>query len=302
MDKQIFILNGTAGAGKDTFAGLLYKYVSVRHISSITPVKEAAKALGCNGVKTDEYRNFLCELKKFVNSQGDFIWSYLDKQVEEFRSSDKIQVLLIDIREPEEIAKAAQRYKAKTILIRRCDESHQNFDVPHNSADSGVENYRYDYMVPNIISKNNDMKQFDYAVKLFYENVIKKSELPLNGKIVAIDFDNTIAKTEYPKIIKPIPEMIKFLRECKEQGATIILWSCRGGKYLDEAVQWCVEHNVPIDYVNENAPFKIESYGNDSRKIAADLYIDDKSFNYGCIGDAFTDLVAEYLFNDYLFD
>ncbi len=208
----------------------------------------------------------------------------------------------IDIREPEEIKKAAQRYKAKTILIRRCDESHQNFDVPHNSADSGVENYQYDYMVPNIISKNNGMKQFDYAVKLFYENVIKKSELPLNGKVIAVDFDNTIAKTEYPKIIKPIPEMIKFLCDCKKQGATIILWTCRGGKYLDEAAQWCVGHNVPIDYVNENVPFKIQSYSNDSRKIAADLYIDDKSFNYGCIGDAFTDLVAEYLFNDYPFN
>ncbi len=293
MDKQIFILNGTARAGKDTFAGLLYKYVSVRHISSITPVKEAAKALGCNDVKTDEYRNFLCELKKFVNSQGDFIWSYLDKQVEEFRVSDKIQVLLIDIREPEEIAKAVQRYKAKTILINRCDKLYDNFDIPRNTADLSVKNYKYDYVIPNI-----NMKQFDYVVKLFCENIIKKRGLPLNGKVIAVDFDNTIAETEYPKIIKPIPETIKFLRECKEQGATIILWTCRGGKCLDEAVQWCVEHNVPIDYVNENAPSKIKFWGNDCRKVAADLYIDDKSLDPDYLDDVFADLIVERLCNE----
>lgn len=73
MNKQIFILNGTAGAGKDTFANLLNEHIPTKHISSITPVKQAAQELGWNGEKTDNARKFLCELKKFVNSQGDYI-------------------------------------------------------------------------------------------------------------------------------------------------------------------------------------------------------------------------------------
>lgn len=79
MNKKIFILNGTAGAGKDTFANLLNEHIPTKHISSITPVKQAAQALGWGGNKTDSARKFLCELKKFVNSQGDYIWDYLDK-------------------------------------------------------------------------------------------------------------------------------------------------------------------------------------------------------------------------------
>ena len=92
MNKQIFILNGTAGAGKDTFANLLNEHYPTKHISSITPIKNAAEALGWSGEKTPEYREFLCEMKKFVNSKGEFIWNYLDKEVEAFREDNKTQI------------------------------------------------------------------------------------------------------------------------------------------------------------------------------------------------------------------
>jgi hypothetical protein len=60
------------------------------------------------------------------------------------------------------------------------------------------------------------------------------------------------------------------------QGSIIILWTCRNGEYLEQAVQWCENHDVPFDYVNKNAKEVLEAYGNiDSRKITATEYWDD---------------------------
>ncbi len=281
MNKQIFILNGTAGAGKDTFANLLNEHYPTKHISSITPIKNAAEALGWNGEKTPEYREFLCEMKKFVNSKGEFIWNYLDKAVEDFRKDDRTQILLIDIREPNEIKKAVKRYAAKTILIQRREEvrlRHANVEIITsrnranritNTADLNVDCYNYDYRIQNSGSLED--------LKKNVEDFAKKVTLPeWGGVVIAVDFDDTIAKTEYPKIIAPIPETIKFLREAKENGAEIILNTCREGKELQEALNWCKENNVPIDRANENSPTRIKIWG-DCRKIDADLYLDDKA-------------------------
>lgn len=105
------------------------------------------------------------------------------------------------------------------------------------------------------------------------------SNTNLEGCIIAVDFDNTIAITKYPEIIEPIDMTIFTLKQAKERGATIILWTCREGKELEDAVNWCKENNVPIDYVNENIPERIEKWGNDCRKIGADVYIDDRAIN-----------------------
>ena len=97
------------------------------------------------------------------------------------------------------------------------------------------------------------------------------------GTIIAVDFDSTIAHTAYPKILSPVYETIEFLRKAKSDGAIIILWTCREGEALKQAVEWCEKTGVPIDYVNENAPERAAKYGNNSRKISADIYIDDRA-------------------------
>ncbi|MCX4356840.1 MAG: hypothetical protein OSJ43_11590 [Oscillospiraceae bacterium] len=285
MNKQIFILNGTAGAGKDTFANLLNEHYPTKHISSITPIKNAAEALGWSGEKTPEYREFLCEMKKFVNSKGEFIWNYLDKEVEAFREDNKTQILLIDIREPDEIKKAVYKYDAKTILIERRSmyktetvssiggvplHTHTIPVISSNTADSGVYNYAYDYRISN----NGSIEEFKKNVNGFAKKIAPPE---WDGIVIAVDFDNTLAKTEYPKIIEPIPETINFIRNAKAKGAEIILYTCREGKELNEALEWCKQNNVPIDRANENSPTRVKHWGNDCRKIDADLYLDDKA-------------------------
>lgn len=48
---------------------------------------------------------------------------------------------------------------------------------------------------------------------------------------------------------------------------------------MEDAVAWCKERGIEFDAVNENLPELIELYGNDCRKINADIYIDDKAVN-----------------------
>ena len=99
------------------------------------------------------------------------------------------------------------------------------------------------------------------------------------SKIVACDFDGTLCVEQYPSIGPPRKEVIDYVKEQKSQGATIILWTCRVGERLQAAIDWCAEQGVIFDYVNENAPEIIEQFGSDSRKIKADVYLDDKSLN-----------------------
>ena len=92
--------------------------------------------------------------------------------------------------------------------------------------------------------------------------------------IIAVDFDGTLAVTDYPKIIRPIHQTIRFCKVQQMCGATIILNTCREGALLDEAVEWCKQHGLVFDYVNENVPERVAIYG-DCRKIYADKYLDD---------------------------
>lgn len=97
--------------------------------------------------------------------------------------------------------------------------------------------------------------------------------------VIAVDFDNTLAFTSYPKIICPNNPVIDFIKEEHKKGSIIILNTCRCGVHLENALLWLNDHEVPIDLVNENTKDRISLFQGDSRKISADLYIDDKSVN-----------------------
>ena len=106
----------------------------------------------------------------------------------------------------------------------------------------------------------------------------------MKERIIAVDFDGTLCKHNFPNIGEIQPKnqrIIDYIRYRKKQGCIIILWTCRcdteTNKYLTEAVNWCKEQNIPIDYVNENVPKIIQNFGWDTRKVIADEYIDDKA-------------------------
>lgn len=95
--------------------------------------------------------------------------------------------------------------------------------------------------------------------------------------IYAVDFDGTLCKSNYPSLGEPIQSIIDFCISKKSEGHKLILWTCRCGERLEEAVTWCQEHGLQFDAVNDNLPAMNELYGNNSRKVFADYYIDDKN-------------------------
>lgn len=92
---------------------------------------------------------------------------------------------------------------------------------------------------------------------------------------VAVDFDGTICKNRWPNIGDPNWDLIKWLIWRREHGWRLILWTNRDGDKLDEAVAACAEWGLEFDAINNNLPERIALYGNNSRKVSADYYIDD---------------------------
>ena len=101
----------------------------------------------------------------------------------------------------------------------------------------------------------------------------------MGGQIIAVDFDGTLCRECYPRIGEANEGLIRRLKERRAQGDRLILWTCRSGKRLEEALDFCLLRGLVFDAVNENLPQTVERFGGDSRKIFADIYIDDRSVN-----------------------
>ena len=106
----------------------------------------------------------------------------------------------------------------------------------------------------------------------------------MDFKIIAVDFDGTLCENKWPEIGEPNKELIDYLKEQKETGVKLILWTCRVGEILENAVKWSAEQGLIFDAVNENLPEVIAFMGGDTRKIFANEYIDDRNFDYRPIG------------------
>ena len=93
--------------------------------------------------------------------------------------------------------------------------------------------------------------------------------------IVAVDFDGTLSlDSQYPNIGRFNTHLYEALMKLKGIGWSIVLWTCREGEELREAVEWCKMNGLEFDAINENppeVPFK-------SRKVVADMYIDDRAY------------------------
>ena len=101
----------------------------------------------------------------------------------------------------------------------------------------------------------------------------------MSGRMIAVDFDGTLCRDCYPKIGEANSRLIRILKELRQNGDQLILWTCRQGQALEEALQFCEAWGLTFDAINENLPQITERYGSDSRKIYADIYIDDRSIS-----------------------
>ena len=100
--------------------------------------------------------------------------------------------------------------------------------------------------------------------------------IDFNGIKIAVDFDGTIVEHQYPEIGKEKLFAFQTLKELEKRGARIILWTFRTGKELENAVNFCRQNGVEFYAVNKNYPEEVQDE-TVSRKIDADIYIDDKN-------------------------
>lgn len=98
-----------------------------------------------------------------------------------------------------------------------------------------------------------------------------------DSKIIAVDFDGTIVDDAYPTIGKPKPFAFQTLKMLQKDGHRLILWTYRFGKKLEEAVQFCRENGIEFYAVNKSFPEEEFVERHASRKINADIFIDDRN-------------------------
>ncbi len=104
---------------------------------------------------------------------------------------------------------------------------------------------------------------------------------------IAVDFDGTIVHHRYPKIGEEIIFATETLRLLMRDRHRLILWTVREGALLDEAVEWCRERGVEFYAINRDYPEEGRDDEGFSRKLKADLFIDDRNLggipNWGTI-------------------
>lgn len=170
MIKQVFIINGSGGVGKDEFVKMIsnskYKHellgesadkkkrvhkqvYEIGNYSSVSKVKEIAKIIGWDGSKSERDRKFLSDLKLLTIEYNDMPLKDMKEFVISFMANERLsRIVFLHVREPEEITKAINEFKeynAKSILVKRDSVKH----IASNMADENVYNYKYDIVIDN---------------------------------------------------------------------------------------------------------------------------------------------------------
>ena len=108
--------------------------------------------------------------------------------------------------------------------------------------------------------------------------------------VIAVDFDGTITdKNVFPQIGEMKEYALEAIHNLQAAGNKIVLWTCREGKYLDDAREWLNEYGIDLDCYNYS-PYQLQS-----RKIVADVYIDDK--NVFMVDNVDWHKIEEYILN-----
>lgn len=100
---------------------------------------------------------------------------------------------------------------------------------------------------------------------------------------IAVDFDGTLVEHRYPDIGEDILFSFETVKQLQKLGHKIILWTYRAGKELDEAVDYCRKKGVEFYAVNCSYPDEEYVEGEISRKVDADMFIDDRNVG-GLVG------------------
>lgn len=95
--------------------------------------------------------------------------------------------------------------------------------------------------------------------------------------VLAVDFDGCLCVNAWPEVGAPLWPVIEAAKQRQREGWALVLWTCREGDALAAAVEACSGWGLSFDAVNASLPSWVEAFGNDSRKVGATEYWDDKA-------------------------
>ena len=118
-----------------------------------------------------------------------------------------------------------------------------------------------------------------YWLRLYKKNLNYKIKRWTRGrKVIAIDFDGTLSLGEYPACGPANEKLIEIIKRLMSDPSEVrlyyVLWTSRTGVELDKAVAWLKSQGLELDGINKPPKETAADY---TRKIWADLYIDDKA-------------------------
>jgi len=96
--------------------------------------------------------------------------------------------------------------------------------------------------------------------------------------LIAVDFDGTCVTHDYPRVGKDIGA-VPVLKRLIEKGHSLILWTMRSGKELNDAIKWFEANGIELYGIQENPTQKSWTA---SPKAYAQLYIDDAALGSPC--------------------
>lgn len=111
--------------------------------------------------------------------------------------------------------------------------------------------------------------------------------MKLKWKLFAIDFDNTITEGNYHplNLNVPIRDFAKeVIDKIRDHGGKVAIWTCRTGDDAEMVKLILMDNQIRYDVFNENFPEISDEFGGESRKVFADLYIDDSGISYKATG------------------
>ena len=110
--------------------------------------------------------------------------------------------------------------------------------------------------------------------------------------VILVDFDLTLCHSSYPFLGEPFEFAQEIMTKWYNQGAYLIINTCRTGKPELEAEAWLLANGIPFHKVNGHHPNGQLEFGNDTthslglsaRKIHGHLNIDDTNLDWAVNG------------------
>ncbi len=166
--KQVYIINGVGGSGKDTFIKYIDEGIKdkrVVNISTVDRLREVSTIIGYDENRKDTNdRYFLSEFKKLAVKCYNHSFAYIKEQYDLFMADDTASILFIHSREIDEISNFISEFNAKTIIVL----NNAVRPILTNTSDAQVFNMEYDFYIYN----NTTLDDLRTEANEFIENYI----------------------------------------------------------------------------------------------------------------------------------